>query len=87
MGDIITVHFHCGSGSLYTLMPCLRGRGNTSDSIDTAEKYASSGLIDPLENLKEKRHYIFHGTQDTFIHFGKISFEKLRVQLEIKMYL
>lgn len=47
-----------------------RGRGNTSESIQTAEKYAAAGLIDPLSNLVEKRHYIFHGTQDTFIHFG-----------------
>jgi hypothetical protein len=52
-------------------MPCLRGRGNTSDSLDIAESYAKLGLIDPLQNLRNKRHYIFHGTRDAFIHFGE----------------
>lgn len=52
-------------------MPCLLGRGNTSDSVRSAEKYATAGLIDSLDNLREKRHYIYHGTQDAFIHFGK----------------
>jgi len=75
-------------------MPCLRGRGNTSDSVQSAKRYAAAGnlknnsfypdlfakfltigLIDPLESLKDKRHYIFHGTQDTFIHFGKKKLE------------
>ncbi|XP_021950435.2 uncharacterized protein LOC110847745 isoform X1 [Folsomia candida] len=64
-----SIHFLCGGGSLVTLIPCLRGWGNSTDSIRLAHLFANANLIEPLDHMRHKRHYIFHGNADPVIHF------------------
>lgn len=65
------MQYHCGGGGIVRLVPCLRGRRNISESVEKAKEYALDGLIDPLENLKERKHYLHHGKRDVIIHVGK----------------
>lgn len=64
------MQYHCGGGGIVRLVPCLRGRVNISESVDRAKEYAREGLLDPLENLQKRKHYIHHGSRDVIIHFG-----------------
>ncbi|CAL8108995.1 unnamed protein product [Orchesella dallaii] len=65
-----TMQYHCAvGGSFVKLVPCLRGRRNVSESVDKAREYDRDGFIDPLENLKSRRHYLHHGSRDVIIHF------------------
>ncbi|ODM98786.1 hypothetical protein Ocin01_07902 [Orchesella cincta] len=64
-----TMQYHCAGGGIVRLVPCLRGRKNVSESVDKAREYDRDGLIDPLENLKARKHYLHHGSRDVIIHF------------------
>lgn len=68
---LFSVQYHCGGGGIVKLVPCLRGRKNISESVDKAREYAQEGFIDPLENLKVRKHYLHHGTRDVIINVGK----------------
>jgi poly(3-hydroxybutyrate) depolymerase len=52
------------------LGPCMQGPAsdlNASDFETKADANAAAGVIDPLENLRRQRIYLFHGTNDTVV--------------------
>lgn len=43
---------------------------NCTDAIDAAEAYSILGSIDPVENLKNSRVYVYHGSKDSTVESG-----------------
>jgi len=53
------------------LGPCMQGPASdldTNDFIRKAAANATASVIDPLDNLKRQRIYLFHGTNDTKVY-------------------
>jgi hypothetical protein len=46
---------------------------NTSFAIEMIRQYSVNGQIDPVENLKDAKVYIYHGTKDTTVYPGELN--------------
>ena len=52
---------------MFFLQMCMQGSPSGKTSWKAAKGFASSGLIDPVANIKAQRIYLFSGTQDQVV--------------------
>ena len=67
--------YYCAGGSSITATStCMLGLGIVSlpTIYNKVTSYASSGLIDPISNLKDDKVYIYHGLLDVIVAASKI---------------
>jgi poly(3-hydroxybutyrate) depolymerase len=68
--DILTAYMGPISRALG---PCMQGPASDldiDDFVKKADANAASGAIDPLDNLRRQRIYLFHGTNDAVVYKG-----------------
>ncbi len=64
--------YWCASGAMQKgLGPCMKGGDMGMDSLrDYAAGQAASAAVDPLENLRDDKVWLFHGALDTIVDGG-----------------
>lgn len=45
---------------------------NVTEAIEMAETFSLLGSIDPVENLRNSKVYVYHGAKDTTVESGNL---------------
>lgn len=68
VGVIAAGPYYCADGNLaIALSTCLNGEPPIAPSVALTGTWAAAGLIDPADNLKHQRVWLFSGTHDTVV--------------------